>query len=245
MSMYPPERQRTITELLLGLDDRRASVTQISERLGVTSETVRRDLDVLERRGLVRRVRGGAELLRTTPFEQALAARHAEQYAEKLVIAERVIDDLPDDGVVILDSGSLTYVCARAMPRDRSLMVVTNNLPAAHYLAGLENLRVLTLLGTLRGLTSAAVDVWTSREARHFDGRSRGDRRERTERRAGIDHDQPGGSGREARHAARCATAGGPRHLRKVGSQLVLCVRGGVRGRPDHHRRRGRRGDGE
>lgn len=163
VSMYPPERQRTITDLLLGADDRRASVAQISERLGVTSETVRRDLDVLERRGLVRRVRGGAELLRSAPFEQALAARHAEQYADKLVIADRVMAELPEDGVVSLDSGSLTYVCARAMPKDRSLVVVTNNLPAAHYLAGLENLRVITLPGTLRGLTSAAVDVWTSR----------------------------------------------------------------------------------
>ena len=66
-------------------------------------------------------------------------------------------------GWSLLDSGSLTYVCARAMPRDRALVVVTNNLPAAHYLAGLDNLRVITLPGTLRGVTSAAVDVWTSR----------------------------------------------------------------------------------
>jgi DeoR family fructose operon transcriptional repressor len=161
--MYPPERQRTITDLLARREGRRASVGQISETLNVTTETVRRDLDVLERRGLVRRVRGGAELLRVTPFEQALAARHAEQYADKLIIAERVAAELPDDGVVLLDSGSLTYVCARAMPRDRALVVVTNNLPAAHYLAGLDNLRVITLPGTLRGVTSAAVDVWTSR----------------------------------------------------------------------------------
>lgn len=161
--MYAPERQRTITELLLDLHGRRASVVQLSELLGVTTETVRRDLDVLERRGVVRRVRGGAELLQNTPFEQALAARHAEQYADKLVIADRVVAELPEDGVVILDSGSLNYVCATAMPRDRSLVVVTNNLPAAHYLAGLDNLTVITLSGTLRGLTSAAVDVWTSR----------------------------------------------------------------------------------
>ena len=161
--MYPPERQRTITDLLVGREGRRASVGQISETLNVTTETVRRDLEVLERRGLIRRVRGGAELLRATPFEQALAARHAEQYADKLIIAGRVATELPDDGVVVLDSGSLTYVCARAMPRDRALVVVTNNLPAAHYLAGLDNLRVITLPGTLRGVTSAAVDVWTSR----------------------------------------------------------------------------------
>ena len=41
MTMYPPERQRGITDLLLLLDGRRASVTQISERLKVTTETVR------------------------------------------------------------------------------------------------------------------------------------------------------------------------------------------------------------
>ena len=163
MTMYPPERQRAISELLMTLDGQRASVAQISERLGVTTETVRRDLDVLERRGQLRRIRGGAELMNSTPFEQALAARHAEQYEDKVVIAGRAIQELPHDGVVILDSGSLTYVCARVVPHDRFLVVVTNNLPAAQYLAGYDNLRVITLPGTIRGLTSAAVDVWTSR----------------------------------------------------------------------------------
>jgi DNA-binding Lrp family transcriptional regulator len=54
MTMYPPERQRAITDLLIQHDGRRASVLQISEQLRVTTETVRRDLDVLERRGAVR-----------------------------------------------------------------------------------------------------------------------------------------------------------------------------------------------
>jgi DeoR family fructose operon transcriptional repressor len=161
--MYPPERQRAITDLMMQLDGRRASVTQISEQLGVTTETVRRDLDVLERRGVLRRIRGGAELLESTPFEQALAARHAQQFEDKLVIARRVVEELPEDGVVVLDSGSLTFFCAQAMPRDRALAVVTNNLPAAQYLAGYENLRIFTLPGMIRGLTSAAVDAGTSR----------------------------------------------------------------------------------
>ncbi|MET0693088.1 MAG: DeoR/GlpR family DNA-binding transcription regulator [Propionibacteriaceae bacterium] len=163
MTMYPPERQRAITQLLLELDDRRATVAEIGQRLHVTAETVRRDLDVLERRGMLRRVRGGAELMTATPFEQALAARHAQQYEDKLAIAQRVVQELPQDGVVVLDSGSLTLVCAQAMPKDRALVVVTNNLPAAQYLASHDNLRVITLPGIVRGLTSAAVDTWTSR----------------------------------------------------------------------------------
>ena len=163
MTRYPPERQRAITDMLMGLDDQRASVALISRRLGVTTETVRRDLDVLERRGLLRRIRGGAELLHSTPFETALAARHALQFEDKVTIARRVVDELPEDGVVILDSGSLTFVCAQAMPKDRPLVLVTNNLPAAQFLAGYENLRIMTLPGMIRGLTSAAVDSWTQR----------------------------------------------------------------------------------
>lgn len=161
--MFPPERQRAITALLIRLNGSRAGVAEISERLGVTTETVRRDLDTLERRGLLRRVRGGAELLRTTPFEQALAARHAAQYEDKLVIARRVVAELPEDGVVILDSGSLTFVCAQALPKDRELVVVTNNLPAAQLLADCDSIRVITLPGLVRGLTAASVDAWTTR----------------------------------------------------------------------------------
>ena len=141
MTRYPPERQRAITDLLVGLDGQRASVGLISDHLGVTTETVRRDLDVLERRGLLRRVRGGAELMTSTPFETALAARHHQQFEDKIVIARRVAEELPEDGVVILDSGSLTFVCAQVIPPDRNLTVVTNNLPAAQFLADNPNLQ--------------------------------------------------------------------------------------------------------
>jgi DeoR family transcriptional regulator, fructose operon transcriptional repressor len=161
--VYPPERHQAIAEYLIERPDRRAGIAQIGARLGVTSETVRKDLDVLERRGVLRRVRGGAELLSTTPFEQALAARHAEQFEDKLAIARLVVAELPDDGVVILDSGSLTFVCAQLMPTDRPLTLVTNNLPAARYLAGHTKLQIMTLPGSVRGLTSAAADPWTVR----------------------------------------------------------------------------------
>ena len=156
MGDVPAERQRAITDLLLQLEGCRGSVAQISEQLGVTTETMRRDLDVLERRGVLRRVRGGAELLASTPFEQALAARHSEQFEDKLVIARRVAAGLPEDGVVVLVSGSLTLFCAQALPRYRALLVVTNNLAAAQHLADHENLRVFTLPDLVRGLTSAA-----------------------------------------------------------------------------------------
>jgi DeoR family transcriptional regulator, fructose operon transcriptional repressor len=161
-SMYPPQRHRAITDILMGASER-VAVAEIAARLEVAAETVRRDLDVLQRRGVLRRVRGGAELVGTVPFEQALAARHADQLPEKQLIAEAVIGELPADGVVLLDSGSLTYVIAEQLPADRPLVVVTNNLPAAALLAGRDGLQVITLPGMIRGLTQASVDGWTTR----------------------------------------------------------------------------------
>jgi DeoR family transcriptional regulator, fructose operon transcriptional repressor len=70
---------------------------------------------------------------------------------------------------MVLDSGSPTLFFAQAMPKDTALAVVTNNLPAAQYLADYDNLRVFTLPGTIRGLTSAAVDAWTMRRLSSLD----------------------------------------------------------------------------
>lgn len=162
VSMYPPQRQQAITDLLLRQRSR-VSVATIAARLAVATETVRRDLEVLERRGVVRRVRGGAELVESVPFEQALAARHADQRAEKQLIAAAVIRELPSDGAVILDSGSLTFVIAEKLLDHRPLTIVTNNLPAATILADRPQLTVMTLPGMIRGLTQASVDGWTTR----------------------------------------------------------------------------------
>jgi DeoR family fructose operon transcriptional repressor len=52
--------------------------------------------------------------------------------------------ELPDGRVVVLDSASLTLICAQAMPQHRTLVVLTNNLPAPRFLAANENFRLIT-----------------------------------------------------------------------------------------------------
>lgn len=133
----------------------------MSDRLRVTPETIRRDLAVLERQGLIMRQHGGARLTRSTPFELSLARRQLDEADEKLAIAHRVLQELPPDGVVLLDSGSLTLVIASIFPADRELVVVTNNLPAISLLAQRPLLTVLALPGRVRSITQGAVDDWT------------------------------------------------------------------------------------
>lgn len=158
--MYPAERRSAILQAARS-GNGLVSVSHLRELLGVTQETVRRDLDHLEREGVLKRQHGGARLVRPTSFEQTLAERQASEAVEKRQIADAVIDMIPDEGVVLLDSGGLPLTIATHFPIDRNLLVVTNNMPAARLLARVPGLTVLTLPGRLRKVTMATVDEWT------------------------------------------------------------------------------------
>ncbi|MBK0418454.1 DeoR/GlpR transcriptional regulator [Leucobacter sp. CSA1] len=158
--MYPTERRAAILAAARAAG-RRVAVSDLSRLLGVTPETIRRDLDFLEQEGLLRRQHGGAQLIRTAPFEQSLAVRQASEGPQKRCIARAVLELLPEDGVVLLDSGSLTLTLATLFPAGRDLLVVTNNLPAARVLSRHRSLTVLALPGRVRRLTQGAVDEWT------------------------------------------------------------------------------------
>src|SRR3954470_9987490 len=110
--MYPEERQHALA-LLVGQRGR-LSVTTAAEQFGVTTETVRRDLAVLERAGLLRRVHGGAVPTdgRTLP-ERGLGERHGTRTEAKRKIAAAALGLLPGmDGSLILDGGTTTAALA-------------------------------------------------------------------------------------------------------------------------------------
>lgn len=156
--MYAEERQREI--LRLARESGRVDVVRLAEELDVTSETIRRDLTVLERAGVLRRVHGGAIPVERLGFEPALAARDAVMTAEKERIAKAALAELPDEGAVIIDAGSTTERLADALPPDRELTVVVNAPPLATSLATRPNLTVLMLGGRVRRRTLATVDDW-------------------------------------------------------------------------------------
>jgi DeoR family fructose operon transcriptional repressor len=156
--MYAEERQREI--LRRARESGRVDVVRLAEDLAVTSETIRRDLTVLERAGVLRRVHGGAIPVERLGFEPALAARDAVMTAEKERIAKAALAELPEEGAVIIDAGSTTERLADALPPDRELTVVVNAPPLATSLATRMNLTVLMLGGRVRRRTLATVDDW-------------------------------------------------------------------------------------
>lgn len=155
---YAPERQELILQWARAHG--RVEVATLAEELAVTAETVRRDLTALERRGLLRRVHGGALPIERLEVEPTLAARRTQASAQKQRIARRAIQELPAEGTVLLDSGTTTEAIAEQFPTDRRLTVVTNSVAIAATLHALDTIELYVLGGRVRERTGAAVGHW-------------------------------------------------------------------------------------
>lgn len=156
--MQAEERQQEI--LRRARADGRVDVMILADEFAVTSETIRRDLTVLERGGTVRRVYGGAVPVGRPPVDPALSARDALMTTEKERIAKTALAEVPNEGAIILDAGSTTGRLAELLPADRELTVIVNSLPLATLLAPRVNLTVILLGGRIRRSTFATVDDW-------------------------------------------------------------------------------------
>lgn len=155
--MYLQERQRHITDALA--ERGRVAVIDLAEGLGVSTETIRRDLATLEAEGLLERTHGGA--VRVTPggrVERTLDSRSAERTEAKQAIAELALTLLPPrGGSILVDAGSTTARLASVLPPQHGLTVVTDSAPVAAALAaaGTDDLHLVG--GHVRGLTGACV----------------------------------------------------------------------------------------
>lgn len=156
--MYAAERQQWLLDRTR--EDGRVDVADTADELDVTPETIRRDLAVLERQGLLRRVHGGAIPSDLLGFEPGVSQRDAVAGAEKERIAKAALGELRNASTVLLDAGTTTARLAGMLPRDRDLTVVTNALTIASALAGRPNIALRMVGGRVRGTTMATVDDW-------------------------------------------------------------------------------------
>src|SRR4029453_15373681 len=131
-----PERDRQHEVMRLLEEDGRVSVPDLAERFGVSLVTVRKDLERLERRRLLRRGPGGAAPP-PTPAEGACEIRLHLQTAEKLAVAREAARMVRDGDAIAVDGSTTCYYLIKELLKlnRRGLVVVTNGLPAAEALA--------------------------------------------------------------------------------------------------------------
>ncbi len=138
-------------------DERRKILTDLAQRRGFVSladlcaevktseSTIRRDLELLERGGAIRRTHGGAMAASDAVSVPAFEDRSRVSAAEKRAIGQAAARLVADGETVLLDGGTTTFEVARQLA-GRSVQVVTNSLPIAYLLAGDRRVD-LTLVG--------------------------------------------------------------------------------------------------
>jgi DeoR family transcriptional regulator of aga operon len=147
-------RQSEILKSLLGAG--RVAVDELAARLDVSSATIRRDLAGLERRGLLRRVHGGAvpvEPMLYEPFRHLTSFHEQErQFAdEKRRIALAAADLVLDGETVAIGAGTTTTQVARSLRHRGGITVLTNAVNVAMELSNRSDLRVVVTGGFLSG----------------------------------------------------------------------------------------------
>lgn len=156
-----PETRRV--ELIDWLErDGERSIEDMAGRFGVSSMTIRRDLQELADAGRVIRTHGGAAPAQRISFEFRFLERTRQQADEKQQIARLAASLISPGESVMLDSSTTTLAIARQLPAIGNLRVVTTSLPIASELFGREGIEVVILGGSLRkdspDLTGALTD---------------------------------------------------------------------------------------
>jgi DeoR/GlpR family transcriptional regulator of sugar metabolism len=152
----PSERRRDQILTYLSTHDR-TSVGELSQVLGVSEVTVRKDLDQLESQGLLTRVHGGAVVSGRGRLELYFATREQDHLEEKRRIAQAAAALIHSGQRIFLDASTTALQVARLIKDREDLIVVTNGLYTALELNFCEGITTIVVGGTMRRRSSSLV----------------------------------------------------------------------------------------
>lgn len=153
--MLAIERKNAILETLQ--KEQRVLVAELSQEYGVTEETIRRDLDKLEKEGFVKKTYGGAVLNENTNIEMPLRIREKTNRKQKQTIAKLVADMIADGDSIILDSSSTSLMVAQELKERKKLTVITNSLEVLIEFSKSKGVQVISTGGLLKSATLSLV----------------------------------------------------------------------------------------
>lgn len=134
----------------------RVTVQDLVQRFGVSAVTVRKDLDALERRSLLRRIRGGGVSAgNSDEGAWSMRVRHSAESKQEIAAAAAALVHHGD--TIALDSSTTCYYLAQRLLDRRNLVVVTNGLRTAQLLMEGSNAMVVLPGGVLRRSSESMV----------------------------------------------------------------------------------------
>lgn len=147
--MSDPLHTRLSEIIAIARNSGKVDVDTLAARFEVTPQTIRRDLNELCDRQLLKRVHGGAVYPSGVANFDYDARRHTAEFAKRM-IGEKTAALVPDNSSVILNIGTTTEQVAAALRSHQGLMVVTNNINVANILRSSPTAEVIIAGGAVR-----------------------------------------------------------------------------------------------
>ncbi|WP_066399252.1 DeoR family transcriptional regulator [Cytobacillus eiseniae] len=163
--MLVAERHRRIIDLV----NERLSirVTELSKIFSVTEETIRRDLEKLEKDQLLKRSHGGAICVEKEQSEISYLEREIVNIDEKKAIAKEAVRMIVPGDQIVLDASTTAWYLAKELP-DMPLTVLTNSIKAAVELSKKEQIKVISTGGILLNQSLSYVGPLSERSLKMY-----------------------------------------------------------------------------
>jgi DeoR/GlpR family transcriptional regulator of sugar metabolism len=146
--MIASERRQKIYEL--ASQQQMLTIEELQMQFGVSEVTLRRDLDVLESQGYLRRIRGGAVLDTALQLEVKFQEKLQKNIKLKREIASTAASLVHDGQVVMLSGGTTTLYIARELAQKKDITIVTPAVNIASELAGYDSVTLVVIGGVVR-----------------------------------------------------------------------------------------------
>lgn len=150
------ERQLTIMSILR--NKQTVSVNELSKILKVAPNTIRRDLDQLDKEGVLKRIQGGAVLNEINKFVQPFEQRQGENTEEKIRIGRLAASLVENNDTIIIDSGTTTLEMARNLNHLEKLTILTNSIEIPHVISN-QNFVIILSGGILRETSKSLIGL--------------------------------------------------------------------------------------
>lgn len=143
--MLALERQKRILELLS--IEGSVMVSKLSQELAVTEETVRRDLEKLEAKEMLRRTHGGALPIDEGNYEFSLEKRKALNVEAKQAMARKAAQYVAMGDTIFLDASTTTFYLAKEIKNMKNVTIITNSIRVINELSGIDGIKVIAVGG--------------------------------------------------------------------------------------------------